>query len=99
MLAYVVEADMSGRGGKYYEQGLPDKFKRILQMAVDIDISEQNEVAPIITGDDLQALGFTAGPILGQVKQLVYEAQLRNEFTDKHTGYQWVVSHIIGGAF
>lgn len=99
MLAYLVEADMSGRGGKYFGQGLPEKFRLILAMADSIDVAEQDEISPIITGDDLQALGFTPGPVLGQVKQLVFEAQMRGEFVDQRGGYQWVVNHIIGGAF
>ncbi len=98
MLSYLIEADMSGRGGKYFEQGLPQKVEMILAMAQEIDNTTEDEnPQPIITGEDLQALGFTQGPYLGQIKQLVYEAQLRNEFTDQTGGYNWIVSRIING--
>jgi tRNA nucleotidyltransferase (CCA-adding enzyme) len=97
MLGYLVEADMSGRGGKYFNQGLPDKFKMILEIAETIDLDTENKIAPIITGDDLQALGFIAGPQLGQIKQLVYEAQLEEAFTDQRGGYEWIMRNIIEG--
>ena len=39
--------------------------------------------APLVTGDDLKALGLSEGPALGRLLRLVYDAQLNEEFSTR----------------
>jgi poly(A) polymerase len=47
-------------------------------------------LAPVLTGDDLIALGLTPGPIFGEVLAALDEAWAAGEVTDKEDALEWV---------
>lgn len=93
MLSLLMEADSSGRGGKYYRAGLPERMKEILYLAENINIVEK--VDYIITGDILKELGFVPGKEFGQIKEVIYQAQLKGEFSTMEDGIKWILDNII----
>ncbi len=98
MLAYLVEADMSGRGGKFSGQGLPQKYTEILHMADLLDAELMNYIEPLINGDDLIKIGFVPGKHFGDILSLAYQAQLDGEFTTTVEGIAWIFENVIAGS-
>lgn len=92
MLSYLVEADASGRGGQYYQSGLPVRMQEILYLAENIDTDIRPDY--IITGDHLIELGFMPGKQLGVIKEAAYQAQLRGDFHTLEGGIAWILSNI-----
>jgi tRNA nucleotidyltransferase (CCA-adding enzyme) len=93
MLSLVMEADSSGRGGKYYKSGLPERMKEIIHVAENIDMITIPDY--IINGDVLISLGFVPSKEFGQIKEAIYMAQLKGEFSTLEEGIAWVVENII----
>jgi len=93
MLSLLMEADSSGRGGIYYKNGLPERMKEILYLANNIDTIIKPDY--IINGDVLKELGFVPGKEFGQIKEAIYQAQLKGEFATLEEGILWVVDNII----
>ncbi|WP_414039602.1 CCA tRNA nucleotidyltransferase [Acidithiobacillus sp. M4-SHS-6] len=52
---------------------------------------KQKHLQPMLNGQELQALGLTAGPSLGNVLKLLRDAQLDGEISDKETAQQWLI--------
>lgn len=96
MLAYVIEADASGRGGKYYRQGLPARMKQILDVAATLDNPVDVYPDPLLSGDDIMRL-FDIAPskALGEIKAALYKAQLEGKFNTKIDAIAYAQQHII----
>lgn len=91
MLAYVVEADMSGRGGKYFKQGLPARMQQILDVAKTLNDPVDQYPDPILNGEFLMAY-FDIGPspLLGKIKAALYKAQLEGKFHDRASAWHFL---------
>jgi len=48
---------------------------------------------PILQGRDLQQLGLKAGPAMGKLLKIAFEAQLDGEFADRAGAIAWVEAH------
>ena len=48
---------------------------------------------PLLGGDDLQALGYVAGPSLGVILRALVDAQLEGAITDRDAAEAWVRRH------
>jgi tRNA nucleotidyltransferase (CCA-adding enzyme) len=46
--------------------------------------------AALVTGRDLLALGYTAGPAMGDLLRRAYVAQIEGEFTTREAGLAWI---------
>jgi tRNA nucleotidyltransferase (CCA-adding enzyme) len=96
MLAYVVEADMSGRGGKYFKQGLPQRMKDILAVAATLNNPVDSYPDPFITGEDIMNItGIEPSPLLGKIKAALYKAQLEGRFSDRTEGIMFLLHHVV----
>ena len=97
MLALVVEADMSGRGGKYYKQGLPQRMKDILTVANTLYDGIENAYPDhLLSGDDIMdATGIEPSPLLGKIKAALYKAQLEGRFTTRAEGILFLLRHVV----
>lgn len=93
MLSLVMEADSSGRGGSYYKAGLPDRMREILALAENIDTIIKPDY--IVTGEVLISLGFVPGKEFGQLKEVIYMAQLKGCFDNLEDGIAWVIENIM----
>lgn len=94
MLAYIVEADMSGRGGKYFNQGLPDRMKQIMHVASVLNVKEYPD--HLVSGDDIMAvMQITPSPLLGKIKEALYKAQLEGKFTTREGGLHFLANNIV----
>ena len=95
MLALLVEADMSGRGGKYRKQGLPARMQQILDVESSLSDPVDQYPEPIITGDMImQIMGIEPSPLLGKIKAALYQAQLNNKFTTVEDGIYFLQHNI-----
>jgi len=95
MLSLIVEADMSGRGGIYYQQGLPQRMKDILTVAATLNNDVDQYPDPLVTGDDIMLIaGIAPSPLLGKVKTALYKAQLEGRFTTKEAGIYFLLHNI-----
>ncbi len=93
MLAYVIEADHSGRGGNYFKSGLPERMNQILTVYAQID--EVVYPDPIISGDDIMAeLNIGPSRQLGQIKDMLYQAQLDGKFDNRYDGILYLRAHV-----
>lgn len=96
MLALVVEADMSGRGGKYYKQGLPERMQQILEVSTTLGNPVDQYPDPLVSGDDIIELtGIAPSPLLGKVKAAMYKAQLEGRFTTREEGRFFLLRHVV----
>ena len=96
MLSLIVEADMSGRGGKWYKQGLPERMNQILKVAATLDNPVDVYPDPLLSGDDIMHLtGIEPSPLLGKVKAALYKAQLEGRFTTKDEGIFFLLTHVV----
>lgn len=84
MLRLMVLSDYSGRPpliGK-----LSEKFEEILRIADELGLDGETAIPPLVTGDDLIALGFTQGKDLGDTLKNLYNMQIAGNFTSKEEG-------------
>lgn len=96
MLALIVEADMSGRGGKYYKQGLPQRMRDILDVADTLNSPVDQYPDHLLSGDDIMHItGIGPSPLLGKIKAALYKAQLEGRFTTKEQGILFLLHHIV----
>lgn len=96
MLKHVVEADMSGRGGKYYNQGVPQRMLDIIEVANHLYDPVDAYPEHYVSGDDImRTLNIAPSPLLGKVKAALYKAQLEGKFYDKETGIQFLKNNIV----
>lgn len=96
MLALVVEADMSGRGGKYFKQGLPQRMKDILTVAETLNNPVDQYPEPLVTGDDImETMGIAPSPLLGKIKAALYKAQLEGRFYTRSEGIMFLLHHVV----
>ena len=54
---------------------------------------EEVKPLPLITGDDLIALGLTPGPLFGEILRAVEEMQLEGKLRSKDEAIQWVMEN------
>lgn len=95
MLSLLIEADASGRGGKYYKQGLPARMQQILDVAATLDDPTDQYPEPIITGDMImEIMSIEPSPLLGKIKATLYQAQLNNRFTTIEEGIYFLQHNI-----
>ena len=45
---------------------------------------------PLVTGNDIVALGVTRGPLVGKLKKAVYDAQLEGRFNGREAAMEWL---------
>jgi len=96
MLSLIVEADMSGRGGKWYKQGLPERMNQILKVASTLNNPVDVYPDPLLSGDDIKHItGIPESPLLGKVKAALYKAQLEGRFTTKDEGTFFLLTHVV----
>ncbi len=87
MLGRLVEADHSGRSP--LAKGLPANMKAILDVAESLNIQRQR-LEPLLLGRHLLELGFSPGPIMGEILQVVFEQQLNGEVQSLEEAKEWV---------
>ena len=87
MLAWVVEADASGRPPLPRE--LPETMRNMLKTADELQLTEQGP-RPILLGRHLIKLGIKPGPRMGQILKTAYEAQLDGAFSTLEEGIRWL---------
>ncbi len=75
-LLELVRADLSARGAS------PGPFRQISDRASRID-PDSITPPPLVTGDDLCAMGLSPGPRMGRVLDAVYRAQLNERITTR----------------
>ena len=90
-LAYVVEADHSGR--KPNKGGLPPQMQAIMRVASEVSL-ETTKPKPYLKGDILIELGMKQGKDIGRVIAASFEAQLDGEFEDVDGAVKWAKSHL-----
>lgn len=82
--AALVTCDASGRNlGKV----TPSFVEKALALATDLKVTE-SPVKPLVTGDMLLQMGMVQGRKLGEVKQLLFNAQLDGEFETVEAGLE-----------
>lgn len=54
-------------------------------------LQEQKSLQPAFNGQELQALGLSAGPSLGNILKRLRDAQLDRDIADKETAQQWLI--------
>lgn len=84
--AQLVVCDASGRA---CGEVVPEFVTRALELAETLKVTE-SPVKPLVTGDMLMSLGFVQGRKLGEVKALVFEAQLDGVFETAEEGLEFV---------
>lgn len=95
-LTNIVEADMSGRGGKYFKQGLPQRMKDIITVASTLDNPVDAYPDPLVSGDDImEHTGINPSPLLGKVKAALYKAQLEGKFHTREDGIKFLLNNVI----
>ena len=87
MLGRLVEADHSGRPPLAKE--LPANMKAMLDVATSLNIQNQR-LEPFLLGRHLLELGFSPGPKMGDILQLVFERQLNGEVQSVEEAKDWV---------
>ncbi len=87
MLGRLVEADHSGRPP--LSKGLPANMKAMLDVAESLNIQSQR-LEPLLLGRHLLELGFSPGPKMGEILQLVFESQLNGEVQCLEEAKEWV---------
>ena len=96
MLKHLVEADMSGRGGQYYKQGVPQRMYDIMTVADTLDSPTDKYPEPLLSGEDIMELtGITPSPLLGKVKAALYKAQLEGKFKTRADGIFLLLNHVV----
>lgn len=71
----------------------PALADRIEQEAMPL-LAEGVAPPPLVSGDDLRAMGMPAGPRIGTLLHEVYDAQLGGEVADREAALQWVRARI-----
>ncbi len=66
-----------------------DKIKREAKPLIDEGVAPE----PFVTGDDLLAVGYPAGPGIGRILDAVYDAQLEGRVTDRAEALGWIEAH------
>lgn len=84
--AQLVVCDASGRA---CGEVVPEFVTKALELAETLKVTE-SPVKPLVTGDMLMQLGFVQGRKLGEVKALVFEAQLDGAFETAEEGLEFV---------
>ena len=87
MLGRLVEADHSGRPPLPKE--MPANMKAMLDVARTLNIQSQR-LEPFLLGRHLLELGFSPGPKMGDILQLVFERQLNGEIHSLEEAKEWV---------
>ncbi|PKY11312.1 polya polymerase [Acidithiobacillus marinus] len=64
---------------------------RALKDSARLYLQEQKSLQPIFNGQELQALGLSAGPSLGNILKRLRDAQLDRDIADKETAQQWLI--------
>lgn len=96
MLKHVVEADMSGRGGKYFKQGVPQRMYDIMTVANSLNDPVDAFPEPFVSGQDImETIGIEPSPLLGKIKTALYKAQLEGRFIDRATGIFFLLHHVV----
>ncbi len=54
-------------------------------------LQEQKSLQPVFNGQELQTLGLSAGPSLGDILKRLRDAQLDRDIADKETAQQWLI--------
>jgi tRNA nucleotidyltransferase (CCA-adding enzyme) len=94
MLSAIIEADASGRGGKYFMQGLPERMQQIMNVyAQDVDKYVQVFYPDhILSGDVIMSvLGIAPSKELGKIKDECYKAQLDGKFNSLDYGVLYLL--------
>lgn len=96
MLTYVVEADMSGRGGKYFKQGVPQRMYDIVAVANSLNDPIDAFPDHLVSGQDImEATGIEPSPLLGKIKAALYKAQLEGRFSTRADGIFFLLHHVV----
>lgn len=96
MLAYVMEADASGRGGKRYRAGLPERMQQILNVAATLDSAIDKYPDHLVSGDDIMGvMDIKPSPLLGKIKAALYKAQLEGRFHTREEGIFFLLHHVV----
>jgi poly(A) polymerase len=66
-----------------------DIYDFLLEQARELEKQPQI-LPPLITGDDLIALGISPGPQLGSLLAEIREKQLQDELTTREDALQWI---------
>ena len=72
--------------------GMLDNYEFCLEKMQSL---EQDDLHPprLLTGDDLMAIGFTPGKLIGEILRLLEEEQLENRIRDKEEALAFVRGH------
>ncbi len=97
MLKHLVEADMSGRGGKYYKQGVPERMYDIIRVAEALEAGNEDAYPDhIITGSMIMDMyNIQPSPAVGEIKAALYKAQLEGKFTTVKQGIEYMLGHVV----
>lgn len=88
MLAWLVEADHSGRPP--LPKGLPAGMSRMLEVARAVAAADAAP-RPVLLGRHLLELGLEPGPRMGEILRAAYEAQLDGVFETVEGGRAWAL--------
>lgn len=92
-LAYVIEADASGRPPK--PKGLPPHVQEMMQRAETLNIVEET-VKPLVTGKLLlQHKLAKPGPEMGKLLAKAMDAQTAEEFATAEEGLEWIKLNLL----
>lgn len=95
-LKHIVEADMSGRGGQYFKQGVPERMYDIIKVANGLDDSIDAFPDHLVSGNDImETIGIDPSPLLGKIKTALYKAQLEGRFTTREQGIFFLLHHVV----
>lgn len=86
-LSIVVEADHSGRPP--LEKGLPEKMKKIIELAEKEGCLYQPP-SPLIKGADMISLGLPQGKAIGSILRTTYKKQITSQSISKKEIESWV---------
>lgn len=97
MLQHIVEADMSGRGGQYYKQGVPQRMYDIMAVAAALESGNEDAYPDhIITGQMIMEMyNLEPSPAVGEIKAALYKAQLEGKFTNVKQGVEYMLGHVV----
>ena len=91
-LCRLVRADFRGRAAAD-ASGPCLMVDWLLQRAASLDLLEK-QPSPLLRGRDLQTLGLKPGPVMGEVLNAAFAAQLDGEFADLPGAIAWARSRI-----
>ncbi len=78
--------------------GQPEFARLEAALQQDVPALQASGVAPLplVSGDDLLALGMTPGRRVGQLLYAAYDAQLEGRLTDRASALRWLQAHSAG---